>query len=99
MLVHNLTFIVEKNIAELFLEQLKASVIPKIEGTACFSSYTVFKVLHSPNEGVTYCLQLFAPDYQGYEKFQKEYAQILFSEFDMQYSNRYVLYASLMEEL
>ena len=74
MILYNITIIIEESIQDRWLEWMNTEYIPGINATNLFASNRMLKVLDSPNEGVTYCLQFIADDFGKYKDYQENFA-------------------------
>ena len=97
MILYNVTIIIDDAIEEEWLRYVRASYIPRIMATGTFVSNRLLKVLDSPNEGSTYCIQFVADDLPRYHTFQNEFLQPIQAEHQNQFENRFVLFSTVME--
>lgn len=97
MYLYNVTYIVEQTIAPTWLEEMTNIHIPQVMATQKFVSNRLLKVMDSPNEGVTYCLQFIAEnaaDLADYQKqFEPQQQQDLFAKFE----NKFVFFSTVMK--
>lgn len=99
MFLYNLTLIVEDNSAEELLLFIKDKLIPKALETDLFTDHKILKVVDSPNEGQTFCLQLFTKSNNEYITYVEKFSLALEGALDLQFKNRYVPYRTLMEHI
>lgn len=97
MLLYNVTVIIEETIQEEWLQWMQEIHIPAVMETGKFVSNRLLKVLDSPNEGITYCVQYIAEDLATYEDYQQNYAPALQAELQAKFENRFVAFRTLME--
>lgn len=97
MLLYNVTVILENSAAEEWLQWMKEVHIPEVMETGKFVSNRLLKVLDSPNEGITYCVQYVAEDRLTYEDYKQNYAPALQAELQKKFENRFVAFRTLME--
>jgi hypothetical protein len=97
MILYNVTAILDEEIQTDWLHWMKQQHIPEVMDTACFVSYRVLKVLDSPNEGVTYCIQYIADNIEDYNRYLMNFAPALRASFPERFSNKFVIYRTLME--
>lgn len=71
--------------------------IPEVMKTGKFVSYRLLKVLDSPNEGVTYCVQFVAENMTDYLEYQEKFASELQAEAIHYFENQVVAFRTLME--
>lgn len=97
MLLYNVTLILEDSAVEEWLNWMQEIHIPAVLGSGKFVSHRLLKVLDSPNEGVTYCVQYVAESLADYEDYQLNYAPGLQAELQQKFENRHVAFRTLME--
>lgn len=97
MLLYNVTFIMEEAAADEWLQWMKETHIPEVMATDKFVSNRMLKVLDSPNEGVTYCIQYGAENLTAYNDYQQNFASKLQADLQSKFENRLVTFRTLME--
>lgn len=97
MVLYNLTIIIDETINEEWQSWVKSAFIPQISETNLFISHRLLKVLNSPNEGITYCLQFVAENKGKYETFASEHAPAIMDLHTQKFRNQCVSFSSLME--
>lgn len=97
MLLFNITYIMEENSASRWLQWMQESHIPRIMATEYFVSHRLLKVLDSPNEGVTYCVQYVAENMAAYLSYQNNHASSFDAEVKTNFENQLVSFQTLME--
>ncbi len=97
MLLYNVTVILEDSAAEEWLQWMKDIHIPDVMSTGKFVSNRLLRVLDSPNEGITYCIQYVAESQTDYDDYQKIYAPALQADLQTKFANRHVAFRTLME--
>ena len=97
MLLYNVTLIIEDAAAERWLSWMLDIHIPEVMATGMFFSYRLLKVLDSPNEGVTYCVQYVAEDMDNYLTYQEDHAPALQADLNKEFANQFVAFRTLME--
>jgi hypothetical protein len=97
MILYNVTIIVEETIHEPWLNWMQKVHIPQVMDTGSFVSNRMLKVLDSPNEGVTYCVQYIADSLEKYNEYKQKYAAALQADFPEQFANKFVSFRTLME--
>ncbi len=97
MLLYNVTLIIEDSAAEEWLQWMQEVHIPEVMATDKFVSNRLLKVLDSPNEGVTYCVQYIAENEANYQDYQLNFAPALQAELQEKFENRLVAFRTLME--
>jgi hypothetical protein len=71
--------------------------IPALMGTGCFVSSRLLKVLDSPNEGVTYCVQFVSDSIQKLNEFKEKYEGLLEANTPIAFNNKLVIFPTVME--
>ncbi|MCJ8211617.1 DUF4286 family protein [Mucilaginibacter sp. RS28] len=99
MIIYNETFVVEDDIHDEWLQWIKANHIPAVLDTQNFESYQMLKVLNSPNEGTTYCIQYFTDDFGKYEDFMLYHLNPLHIKHNEKFENKFVVFNTLMQEV
>ncbi|MFM6954496.1 MAG: DUF4286 family protein [Sphingobacteriaceae bacterium] len=99
MILYNVTLILDSDIEADWLNWMHTEHIAEVMATGCFSANRMLKVLDSPNEGVTYCMQYIADTLEQYHRYQAEFAPILQAKGLAQFENKFVAYRSLMESI
>lgn len=99
MMVYNETVIVEEIIHNDWLYWMQNEYIPLMMATGCFNNHTILKVVDSPNEGVTYCVQYLTDSIQTYQQFANVYQPDLFAIHQQQFANQFVIFTTLMQTI
>ncbi|OKS89615.1 DUF4286 family protein [Mucilaginibacter polytrichastri] len=99
MIIYNETFVVDEGIHEQWLAWVKENHIANIIATGDFQSHQILRVLNSPNEGVTYCIQYFTDHVDKHEHFMLYHMNPLHIAHNQQFENRFVLFNTLMEQI
>jgi hypothetical protein len=97
MVLYNLTIIIEEDIDLEWRNWIKSTFIPKISDTSLFISHRILKVLSSPNEGITYCIQFVAESADQYDQFVSNHAHAIMELHTQKFNNRCVSFSTLME--
>ena len=74
MILYNVTLILDADIEADWLDWMHTEHIAEVMATGCFSAKRMLKVLDSPNEGVTYCMQYIADNMEQCNHYQTEFA-------------------------
>lgn len=99
MYLYNITVIVETDSAFDFLQWVNANFIDKIMQTECFVSNRFLKIVDSPNDGVSYCLQFIAETLESYSDYKENHEQTLLAQLYSQFDKKLVTFSTLMEFL
>ncbi|WP_432708376.1 DUF4286 family protein [Pedobacter sp.] len=98
MYLYNITFIADDAVAAEWVSWLEKTYIPKIMATGKFTSHKVWRIIDSPNEGVTYSSQYFFENLEDYVDYLTEYAPQLEAELYEKYGEKVVSFASTMQD-
>lgn len=97
MILYNVTIIIDDAIEGEWIRYVRETYIPDIMATGAFASNRLLKVLDSPNEGSTYCIQFVADDRSKYHSYQNEFIQPIQAEHQKRFENRFVSFSTIME--
>ena len=87
----------DEDIQTEWLKWMQQQHIPDVMATNCFVSGKIFKVLDSPNEGVTYSVQYVADDLKRYEVYRDNFASKLQADLQTNFANKFVAFRTIME--
>jgi hypothetical protein len=97
MILYNVTIILENEIQIEWLNWMQREQIPAIMGTGCFISSRLLKVVDSPNEGVTYCVQFISDSIQKLNEFKEKHEGLLNANTPIEFNNKVVIFPTVME--
>lgn len=97
MLLYNVTIILEEDIQKEWLNWMRTRHINDVMETGCFASNRMLRVLDSPNEGITYCIQYIADSIEKYTDYQQKFATQLQADTPEQFVNKFVAFRTVME--
>ena len=97
MILYNITVIIDEEIEADWLKWINTVFIPDALSSNLLVSNRLLKVLDSPNEGVTYCLQFIADSVQNYKKFADSHATALLNTHTQEFRNKSVFFSTAME--
>jgi hypothetical protein len=97
MIIYNVTVILDESIHVDWVNWMKNGHLQEVMNTNCFISSRVLKVLESPNDGVTYCVQYTAETLEKYRMYQADFAPALQAKFPAHFTNKFVVYRTIME--
>lgn len=97
MLLFNVTVIVEEASAAEWLDWMKETHIPQLMETENFVSHRLLKIVDSPNEGVSYCVQFIAEDQEKHQNYLDLHEQQFIGDMYAKYPNKLVTFSALME--
>lgn len=97
MILYNVTIIIEESIHQPWLNWMQNVHIGEVMDTGCFASNRMLKVLDSPNEGITYCIQYLADSHEKYEQYKQNFSAELQANFPSEFTDKFVSFRTLME--
>ena len=97
MIILNETIIIDESINTEWLNWMNTIHIPAVMATGYFNSHRILKVLKSPNEGITYCVQYTTNSINNYNLYNANYAALLKNKRFKQFENKFVEFESIME--
>lgn len=97
MILYNITVILEETIEAEWLKWINQFFVPEALSGNLLVSNRILKVLDSPNEGVTYCLQFIADDIAKYNQFKETQSPALLESHTLKFKNQAVSFSTVME--
>jgi hypothetical protein len=97
MILYNITVILDEAIETKWLAWINQNFVPEALSSNLLVSNRILKVLDSPNEGVTYCLQFIADNIQNYNDFKDTHAASLLDSHTLKFKNQSVFFSTIME--
>jgi hypothetical protein len=97
MILYNITVIIDDAIESDWLNWINNTFVPEALSSNLLVSNRILRVLDSPNEGKTYCLQFIADSVQDYQLFQTNHAAALLEAHAQQFKNQSVFFSTTME--
>lgn len=97
MILYNVTIILEEGIHDSWLDWMKNVHIGQVMDTGCFASNRILRVLDSPNEGITYCIQYIADSIEKYNEYKQNHSVALQADYPEEFGNKFVSFRTLME--
>ncbi len=99
MIIYNETIIVDESIHHEWLKWMQTVHIPAVMATGYFDTFRILRVMDSPNEGVTYCIQYHASDNESYQQFSIKHQQHLQAIHQQRFENMFVMFNTLMHTI
>lgn len=97
MILYNITIVIENGVQNEWLDWMRMQFIQPSMSTKLFESSQLMKVIDSPNEGTTYCLQFLAPNPGNIQLYKEQYEPEMMRSMHSRFANRFVSFSSLME--
>jgi hypothetical protein len=100
MIVYNITFKVDQEICEEWMQWQMNEHIPEIISTNLFSSFKFFQLLDQNDEdGPTYVIQYFADNKINYDHYIKFHAPALIEKSLKKWGNKFIAFKTLMKSV
>jgi len=99
MIIYNDTIILDEAIHDEWLHYMKTIHIPAVMATGHFSSHRILRVIDSPNEGVTYCIQYNADNIGQFQQYYMNHLHKLQADHQQKFDEKFVIFNTLMEEM
>jgi hypothetical protein len=97
MILYNITIIIEDEIERDWLIWMHNIHIPEVMAAGQFVSKRLLKVLDSPNEGITYCVQFISESREAYNNYRLHSEPALMHALQSKFANRLVSFNTIME--
>jgi hypothetical protein len=98
MLIYNITTMVERDIAPLWLSWMQDQHIPRVMASGCFDGYKLVRLLETDEtQGLTYAVQYHAPNLESYSRYIDHFAPGLQKEITRLWEGKSLSFPSLME--
>ena len=97
MILYNITVIIDEDIEADWLKWINQYFVPEALSSNLLVSNRLLKVLDSPNEGRTYCLQFVADTLENYNEFTNIHATALLNTHATEFKNKSVYFSTVME--
>lgn len=97
MILYNVTIILDDEIHKEWLNWMKIKQIPDVMNTGCFVSNRMLKVVDSPNEGHTYCVQYISDTLEKLNEFKQIHEHLIQVNTPEQFNNKLVTFQTIME--
>jgi hypothetical protein len=99
MYLYNVTLIVEDAVAEEWLLWMEKVHIPQVMATGKFITHKLWRIIDSPNEGVTYSNQFFFENLDDYVEYLKIFAPAFQAEIHQKYGEKVLSFVSTMQDV
>lgn len=94
MYLYNISLIVEENQHDLFIDWLKQEWFPSLE-----TKTNLLKMINSPHEGHTYCVQMTVKNEEEISSFQQQYLSVLQQHIAVNHNEKVFIFDSVMQYL
>ena len=99
MYLYNITFIADDSVATEWAEWLENVHIPQVMATGKFMSSKAWRILDSPNEGVTYSSQFYFENLDDFATYLSTYEQGFQAQIYEKYGEKVVSFTSTMQDV
>jgi hypothetical protein len=99
MFVYSISYNIDRDIEKEWLEWMRRVYLPKILATGYFESYKIYKLLNSPDEGITYSVQFSANDLTKIEEYLEKEAPLFIEEHNQRYRYKHVAFRTVLQEV
>lgn len=97
-IVYNVSVKLEKSIAHAWLQWILEDHAPRIIASGCFTKFKVFELLDPVDEdGLTYIVQYFAKNREGYHRYITEFAEGFRKEAADRWANSLIAFRTVMK--
>lgn len=98
MIIYNVTIKVDGSIQVPWLAWMKATHIPEVIATGCFTKATVLQLLEiDDSEGPTFAIQYFAESKALYNRYIEKFAPDMRQRSFDKWGNRFIAFRSVMQ--
>ena len=97
MILYNVTIIMESEIHNDWLNWMQEKQIPRVLETGYFVSHRILRVLESPNEGITFCVQFILDSNEKLKEFNEKHKGLLEANTPIEFNNKLVIFPTVME--
>ena len=97
MILYNVTVIIDESVNREWLQWVREQHIPDVTIAGMFKSVRLLKVVDSPNEGITYCVQYVADSMENYTLYKQQFEDAFNADRDKRFKDSFVSFPTLME--
>ena len=98
MLLYNITFNIEPEIQEVWLDWIRNEYVPYVLKTGYFTSSKIYRLLaETENQGLTYSLQFFSPNLNDVENYLEKSAPDIVSRHNAAFRYKHVSFMTILE--
>jgi hypothetical protein len=100
MILYNITFNIEPEIHQQWLDWMKRHYYTYVLGTDLFFDVKLFKLLNeTENEGITYSVQFFTDTLDKAEVYLEKYASAIVARHNEAFRHKHVSFMTLLESV
>lgn len=99
MLLYNMTIAIDRDVEQSWKVWMTEQQIPSVKATGIFSKAMFFRVVtHDDPVTSSYCLQLFADDITGLNRWLDNQAKDFLGELQRRYPDKHAVFQTLLEQ-
>ena len=96
MILYNVTVSLDPEIADEWLEWMRAKHIPDVMATGCFLESRISRVHGEEEGGVTYAITYLSPSQELLDEYREKHAPKLQKDHSDRYSGRFAAFRTLL---
>jgi hypothetical protein len=97
MFIYNVTINVDEDVHARWLSWMKATHIPEVMSTGCFTDARMVKVLRVEDPGHTYSIQYMFSEMPDFENYRDNFATKLQAETKKLFEGKYTAFRTILE--
>lgn len=98
MYLYNVTYKINLEIEEAWLQWMRSTHIPKVVRVGNFLGHRICKLLGvDESDGITYAIQYLVPDIPTFQTFRKEHLDEMKEAHQKQFASQYVSFSTVLE--
>jgi len=98
MYLYNVTYKVDHEVEEQWLQWMRSTHIPRVVRVGQFLGHRICKLVGMDEpDGVTYAIQYMCPDIPTFQTYQEEHSENLKRAHAVQFKNHYVSFSTILE--
>ncbi len=99
MFLYNITYSIDHNVEQEWLEWMKRIYLQKIMATGYFLDIKMYKLIKAGSEEITYSVQLFSDRIGKVQDYLEKEAPLLAEELNHRYRHKHVAFRTLLQEI
>jgi hypothetical protein len=97
MIIYNVTVNIDQEVHKDWLDWMRASHIPKVMDTGCFTDHRICRVLSDEDTGFTYSIQYSCKDMETMDRYKRDHAPQMQKEVGERYKDKFIAFRTLLE--
>jgi hypothetical protein len=100
MLLHNITFNVENNIHDQWLNWMRNNFVPAVMATKLPRKSLIMRLLTEiDNNGMTYSFQFYFEEMEDFMSYEMNFRSKIMNDMHQVFQGKYVMFSTLLEEV